>query len=285
MATQPDNTRQHQAEAAALLLGIRYNLPALIRQQGIKPRPFRRIEPTEALRSGVAAPYFDIVRAWRAERDPLLTTYTAALPARGRTPSADASQSVQRHVDMSAAKIAATVMVAGRLTAAMGHVDRWHRLQWIARVKAATGLDVAMFTGAHDGAATVRNAVVRAEQLAGAIHTEIQGKVGTTLINSLSARVPASALAGGLNGTLDGARARAARIGVDQANKLSAELDRVRRHAAGLGRFTWRHSNAQKHPRPAHVTRDGRTYTEATAPNDRAGMLPFCACWEEPEWD
>jgi len=283
MASSPDHRHQTETATGALLLGLRYNLPAILKQQGIKPRPFRRIEPTEALRAGVAVPFFDIVRAWRAEQAALLAAYTAALPPRGAQPSADASSLVKRQVDASAVKIAAIALIAGRLAAPMGHVERWHRTQWIARIKAATGLDVAMFTGAQDGVATVANAVVRAEQLAAAVNSEIQHKVAATLINSLSARVPAADV--GIGGAFDAAKARAARIAVDQTNRLSAELDRVRRQAAGLVRFKWLHDNSQKHPRPAHVARDQRVYSEATAPNDRAGMLPFCKCYEQPLWD
>lgn len=282
MATQPDRRHETETAAAALLLGMRYNLPAIIRQQKIKPRPFRRIEPTEALRAGVAAPYFDIVRAWRAEQAALLAAYTAALPARGRQPSADASASVQRQVDASALKVAAVALIAGRLVAPMSQVERWHRIQWLARVKAATGLDVAMFTGAQDGAATVANATVRAEQLAGAVNSEIQHKVATALINSLSARMPADKL--GLSGTFDRARARAARIGVDQAAKLTEELTTVRRLAAGLLKWRWRHT-PQPRPRPAHVARDQKVFGPGNQPNDLPGALAFCQCWQEVLWD
>lgn len=286
MATQPDNRQAEAAIAAALLLASRrYDLPALIRANNIRPRPFRRIEPTEALRADMAAPYFEIVRAWRAERDALVAAYTAALPRRGQQIEPGAVSALQREIDASAARIATQLTAIDRRFAdILSRMERWHRAQWIARVKASTGLDVAMFTAAQDVATEIGNGAAVIAQQARAVHAEIQHKVGTSMLNSLLAFVPAAAVATALNGTFDGAKARAARIGVDQTEKASAGMDRARRRAAGLGRFRWRHT-AQRHPRPAHQARDQRTYTEASAPADRAGMLPFCACWEEPLWD
>jgi uncharacterized protein with gpF-like domain len=77
-------------------------------------------------------------------------------------------------------------------------------------------------------------------------------------------------------------RKRALRIGVDQVDRTVPAFDRARREAAGLGRFVWHHSPHVVHPRPEHVARDGRIYTQRNAPNDRAGVLFGCQCWEEP---
>jgi uncharacterized protein with gpF-like domain len=98
----------------------------------------------------------------------------------------------------------------------------------------------------------------------------------------LAADAPVGDAVSGISAAVAKARKRAANIGVDQTDRTSAQLDRDRRDALGLDSFIWRHSPHVRHPRPEHVARDGRVYTEANAPNDRAGMLYACQCFEEP---
>lgn len=287
MATNPDD-RDHAAEVAALLLLAtrRYDLPSLIRATKVKPTPFRRIAPTEALRAEMAAPYFEIVRMWRAERDALLAAYAAALPARGQQLSPGATARLQAVVDASALRITAALgSLERRFPGILARLERWHRVQWVARVKASTGLDVALFTTPQDVSPEISNAVTRNAQLAASLNSEIGHRTATTLLNALVAGTAVAIVARSLNGGFDQAKARAARFGVDQTEKAASGMSRARRVAAGLNRFRWRHDNDQRHPRPAHVARNLRTYTEATAPNDRAGTLPFCRCWEQPLWD
>lgn len=288
MASQPDDTNRKQEAAAAVLLlaGTRYNLPGLIKASGIKPRPFRRISPTETLRADMAAPYFQIVRLWRDERAALLEAYIQALPTRGVQLSPAASANLQRAIDEASARVERRLATIARpFPRTLARLDQWHRAQFIQRIKASTGLDVSTLTSSSATASEVQNAIVRVEQLARAVHVEIGHKVGTTLLNSLAASVPATDASVALSGTFDQARARAARVGVDQTEKAVAAMSRARRVAAGLQRFRWRHDNTQRHPRPVHVARDMRVYSEATAPNDRAGTLPFCRCFEEPLFD
>lgn len=286
-APPQDNTRQHEAEIAAalLLIGRRYSLPALIEAAKVKPRPFRKIEPTEALRADLAAPYFAIIRAWRAERDTLIAAYTAALPPQGQPLAPGAAQALQRQVDASAARVAVQLTAIDRqFSGVLNRLERWHRLQWTNRIRSATTLDVSLFTSPHDVAAEIQNGTAVNEQLARAIHSELQHKVGTTLLNSLLAFVPAAAVVTSLSGTFDAGKARAARVGVDQTDTTSVNMTRARMRSAGLARWKWRHT-PQPHPRPEHVLRDGRVYTVANQPNDLPGVLPFCKCYQEPLFD
>lgn len=284
MASRPDDDRlTEEAAAAALLIGARYDLPAIIRARRLKPRPFRRIEATEALRGSIAAPYFVLVRAWQAERAVLLAAYANALPDRGQPLEEDAVATVQRQADRSSASIASglAVLLASFLPA-MRRVDRWHEVQWNTRIKAATGIDVSMFAPGpmHP---EVANAVAWNQQLLRQVHTEVQGTVTATLTGGLQQRAPASDMASSLNDVMVRTKKRVARIGVDQTDSLEAALSRARRVQANLVRFRWRHTE-QPRPRLEHLKRDNRIYTPNTAPNDRAGTLPFCKCWEEPLW-
>lgn len=263
-----------------------YDLPALIRASKVKPRSFRRILPTEALRGSIAAPYFGLIRAWQAERSAMLATYAALLPDRGDELAPDATETIQRQTDASAAKIAvALAVLLLQFRPALSRFDRWHEGQWVNRIETATGIDVKLFTGPLDTRAALANSVAWNEQLARQVHLDIRGAVTSRLTGGLAAREPAARVGTGLSDLLLKQKRRVARIGVDQTDGLAEELSRVRRVAANLVRFRWHHDNDQPHPRKEHAARDKRIYTPRTAPNDRAGTLPFCRCWEEPLWD
>lgn len=323
MATNPDTARErHEAEIAAalLLLGASYNLPQLIRTAKVKPRPFRRIAPTEALRSSVARPYFDLIRAWQAERDELLRTYARLVPVRGGALSPDAADQLRLAVDQSAARVERQLaQVRRQFGPAFAQIERWHRAQWLSRINSATGINVAVLTSEGATRPEVETAASWNEHLAGQVHLDIKGAVTTALLGAIAIRAAATPAEGKreeaarqrevkreargapgaplepgggaapsaaemLDGLLAKAKKRVARIAVDQTDKASADMDRARRREAGLGRFRWHHT-VQEHPRREHRLRDLRVYSQATAPNDRAGSLPFCKCWEEPLFD
>ena len=74
-------------------------------------------------------------------------------------------------------------------------------------------------------------------------------------------------------------RARSQRIASDQLTKLNSSLASERRRQAGLDEWEWKSSH-KLHFRPEHAARDGKVYSDATAPNDLPGQLPFCGCRE-----
>lgn len=53
---------------------------------------------------------------------------------------------------------------------------------------------------------------------------------------------------------------RAAHIALDQNNKATATVTRVRQKELGIKKAVWIHSGAGKHPRPEHVAFSGHTY-------------------------
>lgn len=56
---------------------------------------------------------------------------------------------------------------------------------------------------------------------------------------------------------------RAARISLDQNNKATATITRVRQTELGITQAIWQHSGAGKHPRPEHVAMSGKPYDVA----------------------
>ncbi|MEH3121183.1 MAG: hypothetical protein PGN16_04250 [Sphingomonas phyllosphaerae] len=277
---------ERTAEAAALLLLLqrrRYDLPALIRASGTTLRPFRRIMPTEALRSQMGGPYFALLRAWAAERDAILAAYAAALPDRGAPLDADASYRIQRAVDDAAVRVERQLARFQRLfPAAVSTVDRWHVRQWVQRVQTATGVDVAAMTGGETEAVQ-SNAVTRNGQLLDQVHADTKGKMSAALMAALALRMTTAQAGSETSAVLTRAKKRVARIAVDQTDMLVEDLTRERAQSAGLTRWRWRHT-PQKHPRVDHKARDQRLYTVRTQPNDLPGVLPFCKCWQEWDW-
>jgi hypothetical protein len=281
VASQPDNSTRNAETVAALALllsGRRYDLPGMIRRQGIKPRPFRQIAPTEALRSDMAAPYFDVVRGWAGEREALMRAYAVAR-------ASGSAESIRAEIDQTAIRILHNrPIVISRINTALARLEQWHGRQWAARISASTGLDVSTLTGPSEVKGDLANASVWGQQLAQSVHQDTHGKIAAAFLAGAIALKPAGEVQTEFNAIIAKARKRAARIGVDQTDKTSRAFDRARRSAAGLARFRWRHT-LQMHPRDDHRARDRRVYREDRAPNDRAGTLPGCKCWEEPLFD
>lgn len=305
MATNPDtiqkqeSDRKRKAEAATLLAlllgrlkvsrslpkGALYSLPAMIANAKAKPTAFRRIMPTESLRSDIATPYFDVVRAWAAERETILAAYADVLPARGEALAPNAVADLQRAIDAAERRVLAKLpTIQRKVQPSLERLVTWHRGQWTARIKAATGLDVAPLTGQGEVAAAVSNAVTAGIAAVKGASDEIARKTAAALTDALTANVPTSDAATALSGTLNAAKKRAARKGIDAADGLSGGMTRARRVAAGLEKWTWRHSPNVRYPRPIHVARDGKVFSSGTQPSEMPGQLIGCQCWEEPSF-
>jgi uncharacterized protein with gpF-like domain len=282
MATDPERApRNHEAEIAAalLLLGRRYDLPALIRAAKVRPRPFRPIQPTEALRGALARPYLQMLRAWAGEQDAIIAAYRLALT------TGDASMVTRQMANSVFAVDAARMAQERQLGLVLEQLERWHRLQWVARIKASTELDVSLFTSPGEVRAEASSAAAWNQQLLGDVHRQVGAGISAALLASLAVHAPAETARADARKAIARARRRSLAIGVDQIDRTSRAFDRARRAAAGLGRFVWRHSKHVKVPRPEHLARDGKIYSHSNAPNDRAGALYGCQCTEEPLWD
>jgi hypothetical protein len=272
-AESPD--RRKEAAALALLLAgtkRRYDLPALVRQHGIRPKPFRQIRPTLALKADLAAPYFDVARSWAGEVDALLAAYE-----RG------GAMAVQTQLGISTARLDALVATAKRrFPAIVDRIERWHRQQWLSRVRAATGLDVSLVTQPSDVADPASATTAWNGALLDDVHRQTGGRVAAALLGGAAAAVPVSEVRACVAEAIAKVRKRAGAIGDDQCDKLSRAMDRARREAAGVTTYRWRHT-PQRHPRDWHKARDGKVFGEGDVPaSDAAGVPPFCKCWEEP---
>jgi SPP1 gp7 family putative phage head morphogenesis protein len=76
---------------------------------------------------------------------------------------------------------------------------------------------------------------------------------------------------------------RAAFIALDQNNKSTANITRVRQQSLGITQAKWLHSHGGKHPRKSHQEADGKLYDVAKGmlidgEYIRPGQLPRCRC-------
>lgn len=270
--TQPNRTEAATAAALFLLAPrSRYNLPALVRQTGRKPRQFRRITPTQALAGSIAAPHLAIANAWGAHIDTIAASY-------GRGNAA-----VMQAVDTASMHVAGTVAMAKQqFSSAFRRIEQWHAGQWNSRVKASTGLDVAMFTSPSDVAGVVSDSAAWNRQLADDVHSQTKHRIASALITAFLIGAPIAEARARMREAVDKAKRRAAGIGDDQATKASRGMDRARSLAAGVDQFMWFHT-PQRHPRGWHQARNGKVFGEGDIEaGDRAGVPPFCKCYEVP---
>jgi hypothetical protein len=250
----------------------RYDLPALVKAHGIRPRLFRQIRPTLALKADLAAPYFDVTRAWAGEVDALLAAYE-----RG------GAMAVQTQLGISTASLDVLVATAKRrFPAIVDRIARWHRQQWLSRVRGSTGLDVSLVTQPGDVADPASATTAWNGALLDDVHRQTAGRVAAALLGGAAAAVPVSEVRARVAEVIAKARKRAGAIGDDQVDKLSRAMDRARREAAGVSSYVWRHT-PQRHPRDWHKARDGKVFGEDDIDaSDRAGVPPFCKCSEIP---
>jgi uncharacterized protein with gpF-like domain len=257
----------------------------------------------------LAAPYLSIVKAWEAERGALLAAYSEALGSGDRSGLGRVFEEASERVDITAR------YAVRQMLPAIQRIEQWHRLQWLSRIKAATGLDVSLFTSAADVAPEVESATVWNEQLAFDVNAQTKSRIATALMAGAAVTAPATKAAAKerqaaqakvaseeaagtgeatttrpfqpsieeqIDDAIGKARRRAKNIGVDQAEKTSASMTRGRRQSAGITSWRWRHYDPQPHPRIEHIRRDGRIYSDSRPPPTQCGEEPYCKCWEEP---
>lgn len=130
--------------------------------------------------------------------------------------------------------------------------------------------------------ATVAENVGLIKSIASQYHTEVQGMV----MRSVSAGRDLAMLTGELEHRFGVTRRRAALISLDQNNKATSDMVRVRQAQFGL-QAIWLHSTAGKVPRPTHLANDGKIYDPAVGwfdPDPKVrkriwpGQLIKCRC-------
>ena len=157
--------------------------------------------------------------------------------------------------------------------------EKWQRGKWRGAVLAASSVDLGTMIGPEDVAEPLEQILNWNVELVQDVSQQARQRISSAVFAGLTARTPAREVAADIREAVSMSRARSVRIASDQLTKLTSSLASERRRQAGLTSWEWRSSH-KLHFRPEHQARDGKTYTDADAPADLPGQLPFCGCRE-----
>lgn len=256
----------------------RFSLATLARRQ-------RNIRRSSIVLRDIAPPSTFATNLYRATYARVIATWSDALPrinaAYERTIgeiTTDSPADVRAEIDGAAEAINRLVLILTPEVRSWAlSVERWHRGKWRGAVLAATGVDLQTMLGAEDVRATLETSIEWNVALIRDVNQQAQQRISNAVFDGLRNRTPAREVAKSVREAVDMGRARSVRIASDQLAKITSSLAEERRREAGIDTWKWRHSG-KLHPRLDHQARNGKEYTDATAPQDLPGRLPFCGC-------
>ena len=241
---------------------------------------FRPITAPATLASDLyAEAYAPVVKAWSEAAERIVEQYGRSLATLdGLTVDSPAEVGAV----LSATEDAVTRILLSirlRLEAWAMRTERWHRGKWASTVKAATGVDISTMIGPADVRTTLGAAIERNVGLVKSVSEQARTRIGEAVFRGLTKRSPAREVAAEIKAAVGMGRRRALNIAADQLVKISAQLNSERRREAGIDTWEWISSH-KLHFRPEHAARDGKRYSDDTAPEDLPGELPYCGCGE-----
>lgn len=246
-----------------------------------RPVTFRPILTTAAQAADLTAIYARMLEPWSRADEILGDQYGNELALRydsGEKLITDSPSDLGATTDAIAAAVNRLVL---ELTPAQRRwalrVESWHRGKWIRAVLAGVEIDLETLLGPEDARETIDALLVRNTSLVRDINEQARGKIADAVLRGYQQRTPITEVTKEVREATAFARARARRVAADQTVKLASALDRERQRQAGLNHWKWRHSHKLNY-RPEHLARDGKLYTDKTAPEDEPGELPFCGC-------
>lgn len=253
---------------------MKFDLARRTRRPSRKPIVLAAIFPTKAQAGDLALLYLRVVSTWRAGLPAIVASYE-------RTLSEIVTDTVRETGDEIGSVDEAIQHLILELTPDLRRwafrVEQWHRGKWTRAVLAATDVSLETILGPEDVAETVEAVLRRNTSLIRDVAEQNRQRIAGAVFRGFQQRTPAREIAKEFREATSMARGRALRIASDQTTKLSSALDAERQRQAGLDHWKWRHSG-KLHPRPEHVARDGKIYTDKTAPEDEPGELPYCGC-------
>lgn len=266
-----------------------FDLSAMVKRAGTRrtSTDIRIIEPTKAQVDQLARVYMRVVRAWAAAaRARIMPAYVRSLERlAARDHIVDANQMVTDDAtelgglmgDLGPELQRLLLTLTPELREWAFSVEAYHRGKWTAGVASASGLDLAMLLSSSDVAATVEDLIAWNVALIKDVSDQVQARIANAVFSGYRARTPSRQVAKQINEALGLGKRRALFIATDQSSKLSSALDQERRQQAGLEFWRWRSSH-KRNFRPEHQARDGKEYSDKTAPKDLPGTLPGCGC-------
>lgn len=256
---------------------MRYDLAMMAKRLGLrrKETTFAPILVTSAQASSLAQIEHLILAPWYGSREAVMEIYGRELARRVQTDAIDELTSLFARLGDEVSRLILDLTPA--LQGWAFSVEQWHRGKWARTVLAGTDVDISTMIGPSDAVESIETFIARQTALIRNVSDETRAKVADLVYRGLQQRTPSNQVGRAIAKQLALSRRRANRIAADQSTKLASALDRQRQREAGLDHWKWRHSG-KLHYRPEHRARDGNIYTDATAPEDEPGELPFCGC-------
>ena len=256
----------------------RFSLAQLARRQ-------RNIRRSSIVLRDIAPPATMATNLFRACYLPVIAAWSDALPRINAAYERSLSELVQDSPADVRAEIDGAAEAINRLVLILTpevrdwalNVERWWRGKWRGAVLSATGVDLQTMLGAEDVRATLETSIEWNIALIRDVNQQAQQRISNAVFDGLRNRKPAREVAKSVREAVDMGRARSVRIASDQLSKITSALAEERRREAGIDTWKWRHSG-KLHPRVDHQARNGKEYTDVTAPQDLPGRLPFCGC-------
>lgn len=222
---------------------------------------------------------------YRAVYKPVVEAWISALPrieyAYARTIgelTTDSPADVKAEIDSAAGEVNRLVML---LTPSLRdwalRTEVWFRGKWRGAVLSATSVDLQTMLGPDDVRATLETTIQWNTALVQDVSDQVRQRIGAAVFDGLTNRTPAREVAKTIREKTGLGRDRSVRIASDQLTKVTSALADERRREAGIDTWKWRSSH-KLHYRPEHAARDGKEYTDVTAPQDLPGRLPYCGC-------
>lgn len=257
---------------------MRYSLATLARRQ----RNIRRSRivlreitaPATSASNLYARCYRPVVALWQRRADRIVAEYERSLSS----VTTDSPADIQREIDEGQSEFQRLFMeLEPELRDWLIRVESWQRGRWRGAVLSATGVDLQTLIGPQDMRDTIDAYLRWNTALIRDVSDQTRKRIADRVFAGLTQRKPARDVAREIREAIGMARDRSQRIAADQLSKISNSLADERRREAGIDTWVWMHSR-KRHPRADHQARDGREYTDATAPQDTPGQLPYCGC-------
>lgn len=256
-----------------------FDLATMARRERNIRRPsitLRDIAPPATLATDLyLASYRPVVDLWTRAADRVIAEYERTLALTTDSP-ADLNATIE---DAAAEFQRLFLLLRPRLNDWLVRTERWQRGKWRGAVLSATGVDLSTLIGPEGARETLVSYLEWNTALIKDVSAQAQKRISDAVFSGVTQRQPAREVAAKVREAVSMSRRRSIGIASDQLSKVTSALAAERRREAGIEKWEWRWSH-KLHGRPEHIARDGKIYTDETAPADLPGTLPYCGCRE-----
>lgn len=166
-------------------------------------------------------------------------------------------------------EFALTSSVAGIITL---EAER-HTMAWMREAQQALSVDLRSVVRNEDLGQYLRDAAARNAGLINSLKGDVISDIRRLVIDAKLSGIPASQLTAQIRARFKVATSRAELIAVDQLNKLTADLNRIRQQQAGIDEYSWQDSRDER-VRPRHRGLRNKRYKWGQPTGAEGGLPP-----------